>query len=276
MPRITLTLLATLSLAGCATSSAPAAETPAPPAQSQPQAQPQPPRQSGSLSPSSSIDQILDALDEKGDNLKDFTADVKLTEEDAAVGSSVVRTGRVWFQRLPSDDARMRLTLDKKLVKDKTIDEKLEYVYSGGWLIDRDYRRMSNIRRQVVRPGEKINLLKLGQGPFPLPLGQDKATVHAEFDVKKIDPAKDDPPSALHLQLTPKKGAQFAKKFDAIDLWIDPAQVMPVRVQTTDGDQIKTWDLTSIRVNPGLTDKDFTLEPVDQSKWQIDERPFDS
>ena len=238
-------------------------------------AQPPQASQPGVLLPGSSVDQVLDALDAKGDGLKDFTADLKLTEEDTAVGNSVVRIGKVWFQKLPGDDARMRLTLDKKQVKDKTIDEKLEYVYSGGWLIDRDYRRKLNVRRQVVRPGEKINLLKLGQGPFPLPLGQDKADVHALFDVKKVEPAKDDPPNSIHLQLTPKKGSQYEKKFEAIDFWVDPKSQMPLRVQTSEGDQIKTWDLTNIKVNPGLADSDFVLEPVDQKDWQIDERPFE-
>jgi outer membrane lipoprotein-sorting protein len=267
MTRTATSIVLTLFLTGCAATNAPAAEAPA----SAPA-----PAQSAGVTQVSSIDQILDALDVRGDSLKDFTADVKLQEEDAAVGNVVVRTGKIWFQRLPNDDARMRLTLDKKQVKDKTIDEKLEYVYSQGWLTDRDYRRQLNVRRQMVRPGEKVNLLKLGEGPLPLPLGQDKADVHKMFEVKKAAPAKDDPANSIHLQLTPKKGGQFAKKLDAVDFWVDPQQVMPVRVQTTEGDQIKTWDLSNIQVNPNLADRDFQLEPVNEKEWQIDERPFDS
>jgi hypothetical protein len=229
----------------------------------------------GALAADASVDQVLDALDARGDGLKDFTADVKLEEVDEAVGNAIVRVGKIWLQKLEGDDARLRLTLDKKTVKEKTIDEKLEYVYAGGWLIDRDYRRKINVRRQVVRPGEKINLLKLGQGPLPLPLGQDKADVHKMFEVKKVDSRKDDPANATHLELTPRKGGQFAKKFDVIDFWIDRATAMPVRVRTTEADQIKTWDLTNINVNAGLGDKDFVLTNVDEKEWQLREEPFE-
>ena len=38
-----------------------------------------------------------------------------------------------------------------------------------------------------ARPGEKVNLLKLGEGPFPLPIGQPKEDVHREFIVTKGD-----------------------------------------------------------------------------------------
>ena len=259
---------------GCASGNAPAAEPPAP----QAGAPASPAAPSGTLTADASVDQILDALDARGDGLKDFTAQVKLEEVDEAVGNAIVRTGRIWFQRLEGDDARLRLTLDQKTVKEKTIEEKLEYVYAGGWLIDRDYRRQINVRRQVVRPGEKVNLLKLGQGPLPLPLGQDKADVHKMFEVKKIDAGdagKLDPANSTHLELTPKKGTEFARKFDAIDFWVDRASAMPVRVRTSEGAQIKTWDLTNLKVNSGLEDKDFALPNVNEKEWQLREEPFE-
>jgi outer membrane lipoprotein-sorting protein len=226
------------------------------------------------ISQTSSVDQVLDALDARGKTLNDFTADVRLQEDDEAVGKSTVRTGKIWFQKLPENDARMRLTLDKKIVQGKTFDDKLEYVYAKGWLTDRDYGRKINKRRQVVRPGEKINLLKLGQGPLPLPLGQDKADVHQLFEVKKIAPAKDDPANTIHLELTPKPGTKYEHKFDAVDFWIDTTSQMPVRIQTADGPEVRTWDLSNTQVNTGLTDKDFTLSPVNEQEWQLSEEPY--
>ncbi len=210
----------------------------------------------------------------RGKTLNDFTADVRLQEDDEAVGNSIMRTGKVWFQKLPGNDARMRLTLDKKTVRGKTFEEKLEYVYANGWLTDRDYGRKTNVRRQVVRPGEKINLLKLGQGPLPLPLGQDKADVHRLFEVRKIEPAKAGPANTVDLQLTPKPGTKYEHKFDSVDFWIDTASEMPVKIQTTDGPEVRTWDLSNIKVNTGLTDKDFTLSPVNEKEWQLSEEPY--
>src|ERR1051326_5579683 len=183
-------------------------------------------KQDAPLSVSSSVDEVLDALDARGQSLKDFTCGLRVTEVDNAIGLSNVRTGNLRFQKLDDGEARIRMTLDQKEANGKTRPEKLEYVYSKGWLVDRDYQRRLNIRRQVVRPGEKLNLLKLGEGPFPLPLGQKKEDVHQLFQVTKGELGKDDPARTVHLQLTPKKGTKYEKQFDAIDFWVDPAAVM--------------------------------------------------
>jgi hypothetical protein len=42
----------------------------------------------------------------------------------------------------------------------------------------------------VLRPGEKVNLLKLGEGPFPLPIGQKRDDVKRQFDVTLAKPEK--------------------------------------------------------------------------------------
>jgi len=43
--------------------------------------------------------------------------------------------------------------------------------------------------------------------------------------------------------LTPKKGTRFAKKFDAIDVWVDPKTNMPARIDTAQGDLVRTTDV---------------------------------
>ena len=86
----------------------------------------------------------------------------------------------------------------------KKINEKLDYELIDGKLIERNYRAHSQITQQVIRPGEKIDLFKLGQGPFPLPIGQPKEEVHKQFAVKSRCPDKDDPADSVHIQLTPE------------------------------------------------------------------------
>src|SRR5205814_1317034 len=135
-----------------------------------------------------------------------------------------------------------------------------EYLLDGGWLIDRDYRAKNEVRRQIARAGEKVNLFQLGKGPFPLPIGQDKKDVHEQFEVTKLPPAKDDPAGAVHLQLTPKEKTDFARKFSRIDVWVDQHTKMPVRIETIDRNQTtdRQTDLEKMKVNPtpGLTDAD--------------------
>src|SRR2546421_2404681 len=134
------------------------------------------------LSEASSVDDVLDALDARGRSLNQFTADVTLTEKDEATAVDSQRSGHVWYQKRQGND-RIRVTFDQKAEGRFNKPEKLEYLLDGGWLVDRDYRRSIEVKRQVLRPGEKINLLKLGEGPFPPPIGQPKADVHREVEV---------------------------------------------------------------------------------------------
>jgi len=131
-------------------------------------------------------------------------------------------------------------------------------------LDDRDYTKNHETIDHVLRPGQKLNLFKLGDGPFPLPLGQDKADVLKQFDAVKIAPTSDDPAQTVHLQLTPKAGSQFASRYKTIDIWVDMITGMPRRIQTDDINQTttQTTDLTNVKINGGVTDKDFILPPM--------------
>jgi outer membrane lipoprotein-sorting protein len=269
---ITLTLIV-----GCA--HAQPATNPAQPAPPAPGAPTSLPAASNTLSPDSSVDQILDALDQRGKQLDDFTADVDLTDADAATGNDSKLIGQMKMQRLPEGDSRIRVIFDKKVVNDVTKADKSEYMLSKGWLIDRNYPDHREVRRQVLKPGQKMNLLKLGEGPFPLPLGQDKADVHRMFEVSKITASdgKENPPGTIHARLTPKEGTQFQTKFKTIDVWIDPASRMPVKIETKDPNEVatRTTELKNIRVNSKLTDEDFKLTPIDEKAWDIHEQPFE-
>jgi outer membrane lipoprotein-sorting protein len=229
-----------------------------------------PSTQSASLSPKSSVDQILDALDARGENLQDFSAKVILTDTDDSSGDSTVNTGSVVLQRKGPDDARIRVAFTKRQVGDKIFHADHQYTLDNGILDDRDYLKKHENRTQVLKPGQKLDLFKLGEGPFPLPLGQKKL-----FDVAKIDPAKDDPPGTVHVRLTPKDGTQFASRFKTIDVWVDTVTAMPRRIQTDDINQTttRTTDLSDVKINAGATDKDFAQPPVPPD-WDVVEGPY--
>jgi outer membrane lipoprotein-sorting protein len=114
-----------------------------------------------------------------------------------------------------------------------------------------------------------MDLFKLGEGPFPLPIGQSPADVHKQFDITKVAPAKDDPANTVHLGLVPKAGTELEKKFKSLDFWVDQKTHMPVRVDTADKQQtIRSTELSDLTLNPpgGLPESDFTLPPIG-SDW---------
>ena len=222
------------------------------------------------LTDASSREDVLDALNTRGQGLKDFTADVSLAETDALSGETTTLVGKVWYQSTGDADARMRILFDKKLFGDKPqAGAKVEYMLDKGVLFDRDYKRKIEIQRQVLKPGEKINLLKLGEGPFPLPIGQPREEVLKMFDVKKIAKAQGDPEDTVHLELAPKPNTQFARKFKKIDVWVETKTSFPRRIATLDKSEAetRTTDLTNIQVNVGVKDDAFTLEKLPEKGW---------
>src|SRR5207302_11128839 len=131
--------------------------------------------------------------------LKTFTANVALAETTTDFGDTTTKSGKVWYQDQGNGSARIRVSFDTvQRNEGKKINEKLDYELIDGKLIERNYKAHSQTTQQIIRPGQKLDLFKLGEGPFPLPIGQPKDAVHKQFEVKKIEPAKDDPLAAVH------------------------------------------------------------------------------
>ncbi|MFI5377906.1 MAG: outer membrane lipoprotein carrier protein LolA [Tepidisphaerales bacterium] len=217
------------------------------------------------LDDKSSVDQILDALHARGQGLKDFAGDVSIVETDNLNGEQTTLRGKAWYQDRGEGNSRIRIVFDSKKVGDKPEKEyKQEYVLDKGWLIDRDFKRKKEVARQVLKPGQKINLLKLGEGPFPLPVGQPREEVLKQFDVKRIESKKEDPQGTVHVELVPKPGTRFARKFKKLDVYVDTKTNFPRQVNTVDPREtgVRATDLGKINVNVGVTDKDFKLDDI--------------
>jgi hypothetical protein len=223
------------------------------------------------------VDHLLDALHRRGEDLRDFQADVSLTEESPDLGIAGTRHGRVWYQDRPDDQPRIRVTFDRKQDRGVMIEERIEYLLEERWLVERDYRRRTEVNRQVLRPGERVDLLKLGEGPFPLPIGQPKEEVKRMFEVEKLPVSPGDPEGTTKVRLSPRPGTQFERNFNTIDVSIDLQNHMPVRIETVDPNQasIRTTDLSNIQVNVGLGDEQFRLPPIDERQWDRHDVPFE-
>jgi outer membrane lipoprotein-sorting protein len=219
------------------------------------------------LSADSTLDQILDALDARGQNLTDFVASVILADTNGASGDETKIEGKVYFQRKTGGDTRIHVKFDRRDEDTRLIPMNHQYTLDDGWLIERDYKEKKEIKWQVRKPGEKMDMMRLGEGPFPLPIGQKKEDVKAQFAVAKIGAAKDDPANTVHVQLTPKAGTSLARKFATIDVWVDLATAMPRRIKTgssgnPDAQDIKTTDLTDVKINAGVGDGDFAQDKL--------------
>jgi outer membrane lipoprotein-sorting protein len=231
------------------------------------QAQPRP--QTQATAPSPAIAEMLETLYRRGLDLQDFTADVTLSESDA-LGSETEQFGKVWFQRKQGGDARIRVGFDRKKLSGRVIKQRREYLLDNGKLVDQNFESKQQVTRQVLKPGQKLDPLKLGEGPFPLPIGQPPADVLKNFAVALPPAGKEDPPNTTHLSLKPLPGTRFARKFSTIEVYVDKKSNFPARIETADKDgvTVRTTELANLKINAGLKDADFKL-PEPTKDWNV-------
>ncbi|HEY0009019.1 MAG TPA: hypothetical protein VGB55_09885 [Tepidisphaeraceae bacterium] len=217
-----------------------------------------------------SVDQVLDALHQRGQNLKSLAADVKLAQIDN-MGDESTRTGTLVLQRAEDGDSKVRVTFNKTQRGKRITDARRDFVLDGQALIDRDWEQKKQTTRIVRQPGEKLDLFKLGEGPFPLPIGQPKEAVLKEFDVKKA--TVESPAAGMnHVELTPREGTPSARKFASLTVAVRP-DGWPVEVTSSDANQTSTTiaTLSNIRINDAVKASEFTLEPIGDDWRKIEE-----
>lgn len=236
------------------------------------------------LNANSPLDDVLVALQRRGDDLRTLKARVLIGEVDPGLGKSLTRIGQLWVDRSVPGDPKVRVQLLYKVDGDKPnerVDEKIEYLLSGDWLVDRTYAAKAESHRQIRKPGEKIDVLKLGEGPIPLPIGQAPEEVRKQFEVSQLPPKTEMvtgrklPESSLVVELRPRRGTSLADRLESITIWIDPANAMPIAIETraADGVTTKSTVLQDLKLNEPVQPEDFTLEPIG-TDWSVTREAF--
>jgi outer membrane lipoprotein-sorting protein len=227
------------------------------------------------LTPSSTADDVLNTLQTSGQNLKSFSAKVTVRDFDTGSGGETTRFGKVWFQIKPDGNPVMHIALDYKVVGQKPNPDKVDYLLDDGWLTDRTDGTKTEARIQLVPKGQKVNLFQLGKSPFPMPIGQSPDEIKKQFDLTKVDPAKDDPANSIHIRLTPKPDSDMAKRFSSVDIWTDLTTKMPSRIETIDSKKghDRTADLIKLELNPQINPADVSL-PTLPPDWRSDITPL--
>jgi hypothetical protein len=221
------------------------------------------------------VDQILDRLEKKGDQIRDIQSRITFSKIDTVVEDKQIFYGILRFKE-DKPNPHFFIRFDKFTQEGMTRDVKEWHVFDGQWYIEAREKTKTVVKRQVVRPGETVNVFRLGQGPFPLPFGQKKADIEKHFSVKLIEPQATDPANSYHVECTPKPGSDMEKRYGRIDFYIDKVLDLPVRVRTTEkGENVQViadFPAPSIEVNKGLSGGDLNLP--DLGEYQVDTVPL--
>ncbi len=253
-----------------------------PPAtQPQPEAEPDP------------VEDLLDRLERSSADLRDFQAKIRYDIWDAVTEEKQIRSGELIYQVDPDDGAkRFAILFDTFIFGNRQEKEAKHYIFADGWLVEIDHERKQFIKRQIVAPGKTFDPLKLGEGPFPLPIGQPKHEVLARFDVQLLD-APSDPFLAKMLTdrdvegmvLFPKPNTPEAEKFQRVELFYDRQTMLPIGINAVAADAIDPDDpnsrnrkmvlLSNLKRNKGVDESKLSIAEPDKRQWDIDIRPWE-
>ncbi|MBY0114301.1 MAG: hypothetical protein K2Y21_15925 [Phycisphaerales bacterium] len=247
-------------------------------------------------------DALLTALETADANLTTLTADIKYVRDFAIAGDTQTRTGTLWFtdSRKASDKSAPASRRFSIQFKDFQVGGRLEnrdqfYIFDGEWLVEKFPGEKRMIKRQVVRPGEKFDPLKIGEGPLPIPIGQKRVDILARYDATLLpaDDGFDDMPletakrlrsfttDCVQLMLVPRPELSGRDAFKAIRLWYKPAdtkagkRLLPRLAHTINtADDESTVYLLNIKTNEEAKLDSVAFDTASPKDWDVIIQPF--
>ena len=235
------------------------------------------------------VDSVLTRLETADKDLTGLTAALRMIKRAPAIegGGVQVRYGILKFssgtdaQRKPL--RRFAIDIDTVIVDGKARDDKQSFVFDGRYLLETWPKQKQYVRRHIVGADQSKDPLRIGEGPFPIPVGQRKADLLARFNITVVPSLEAAPDSdqlrrilfkATQLKLIPKDGTEQAKAFAEIRLWYANSDMLPVfaLTQNTDGSSNEVF-LDDVKKNPPIPETAFNTQPPGKSEgWTGEEQ----
>ena len=214
------------------------------------------------------VDKILTRLENR--EVKDLRARVRwelsyVIEEDETPD---IKLGAIWYKD-EKPVPKFKVQFDRKIVGTRSRSLNEIHLFDGRWYVELQSQTKTLTRREVRREDDRVNPYKVGEGPFPLPFGQKKADILAEFEVERVEPKKLDPPKTDHLKLTPRAGTHTGQSYKTVDFWVaregkEAGLPIKVRVGKKDGtgalNSYITIAFSDVELNPGLDETVFSVD----------------
>lgn len=216
-------------------------------------------------------DRILTRLEERQvEDLKARVSWKRTYTEAPGIEETDEQVGEIFYKQ-GQPCARFLVHFTHKIVAGRRhkLDEK--HLFDGRWYVELQSRTQPGTvtRREIRPPGDRSDPYRIGEGVFPVPFGQRKADILAEFDVSR-DPALDDEQTE-HLRLIPRPGTRTAERYAQVDLWIArqgrfvaglPVKVVAINQDSGQGAMKSsvTVQFSDVQLNNGLSDKLFQIQ----------------
>ncbi len=229
-------------------------------------------------------EELLARLEDAGAGLRDFRADITFYKWDSVLERKEIRTGELIYQVRSGGDRSKRFAIlfTSEIIGNRKSDQKKTYVFDGSWFVEIDHDTRMFLKRQIVPPDQHYDPLKLGEGPFPLPLGQPRQEVLSRFRASLLDKPQDEmlarylaDASVEGLLLVPRPLTPQADEILQVEIFYDSATLLPMGLALTEtnGDR-KTILLRNLKRNEGIDEAKLSIEEPDPREWDIDVREW--
>lgn len=237
-----------------------------------------------------SLDALLDALETADSDIEKLSASLLYEREYALAGDTQTREGSVSFLNVMDEEGErsraFAVVFDWTTIGDRREPDGRTFVFDGRWLTERIPEEKLVLRREVAPPGAKFDPLKIGEGPLPLPLGQKKADILANYDAEKVAASdgieyRDDlvkfTKGCAQLVLVPNEARFEEDDFDEIRLWYknrdgSPEPRMAMTLNKT-GDEVivRLWN---VKRNEDATINEEAFDAEVPEGWDFDEERY--
>jgi hypothetical protein len=223
------------------------------------------------------IDRVLTELEEAGAKVQSIRCQVEYVVKDNLNMTETTKKGQILFRR--GEPHPMFKVEFNELNADGTLyKEKEWWILRERWLWEAKAKSKTTIKREIAAPGETIDLFDLEKSPVPIPFGQKKAEILANFVVQLQPPQMGDPADSEHLYCKPKEGVSLAKEFSRLEYYLSKKMHLPVKIVAQDaaGTRVTTATFTDLApgsINIDLPESAFTL-PVETKDFSVTEEPL--
>lgn len=205
---------------------------------------------------------ILDRQEKAGENYATLRMDVEYEVVNRMTGETEMRTGWVAYQKETKEQpTKFRVHFDTlRLENGPKMQNVVDYIFDGRFVTKDQYKTKTRTRWQVAAEGERVEAMKIGKGPFPVPFGQKTADVLTHLQAVTRAPEAADPAGTDYLKLTPLPGKEKDVNFLRLEMWIDRKTSLPAKIVARDENKnVKTVVFTNTKTDPNIDAKLFDV-----------------
>lgn len=307
--KLLLLAIRLLTFAGISVQPGEPAPAPAPVPAPQPAATPATPPGAPAAQPASgkpafaSADELLAALETADAGLRTLRADVRYDKIFEDQGDRQTRFGRLFFEAVPvpaaanADKAvpasvtrRFALLIDELQLGARRETKLQMLIFDGEWFVEKVPADRRYTKRRIAKPGDTFDPFKVGEGQFPLPIGQKKADILARYDAVLLKDTEElvgetDEETAdlakfvsgtYQLRLTIKPELRAASEMREIRLWYraesgegGTPKLLPRLARTTHrGGTLSLVRMINVKLNTAFESNPFDAQ-LPPGDWEI-------